>query len=112
MKVGFASVPMVVSSLLIASCTGDVPYGPPGPGGPGGPGGWTGMMRYGFHNSFGGIAVWIMYLIVVVLLIYIVLHVGSSKPHDGTPLDILKKRYARGEIAKEEYDRMRKDLET
>ncbi len=109
MKVGFASVPMVISSLLLAACTGDVPYGPPGPGGPDG---WAGMMRYGFHSSIGGIAVWIMYLIVVVLLIYIVLHVGSSKPHDDTPVDILKKRYARGEIAKEEYDRMRKDLET
>jgi len=106
MKVGLASVPTIVSSLLLVSCTSDAPYGPPGPGG------WAGMMRYGFHNSFGGIVAWIMYLIVVVLLIYIVLHVGSAKPHNDTPLDILKKRYAGGEIAKEDYERMRKDLET
>jgi len=26
-------------------------------------------------------------------------------------LDILKRRYAKGEIAKEEYERMKKDLE-
>jgi putative membrane protein len=107
MKSRFASVPTIVSSLfLVLSCTSDVPYGPPSPGG------WGGMTRYGFHNSFGGIVMWIMYLIVVVLLIYIVLHIGSSKPHNDTPLDILKKRYARGDIAKEEYERMRKDLET
>ncbi len=28
-----------------------------------------------------------------------------------TPLDILKKRYARGEINKEEYDKIKKDLQ-
>ena len=28
-----------------------------------------------------------------------------------TPLEILKARYARGEISREEYDQMRKDLE-
>lgn len=29
-----------------------------------------------------------------------------------TPLDILKKRYALGEIGKDEFDRMKKDLES
>ena len=28
-----------------------------------------------------------------------------------TPLDILKKRYAKGGIAKDEFERMKKDLE-
>jgi len=27
-----------------------------------------------------------------------------------TPLDVLKKRYARGEINKEEFDKIRRDL--
>ena len=30
---------------------------------------------------------------------------------DQTPLEILKARYARGEISREEYDQMRRDLE-
>ncbi|MBU0674465.1 MAG: SHOCT domain-containing protein [Proteobacteria bacterium] len=29
-----------------------------------------------------------------------------------TPLDILKKRYARGEINKDDFERMKKDLES
>lgn len=34
----------------------------------------------------------------------------DDRPHQS-PLDILKSRYARGEIAEEEYNRMKKDLE-
>ena len=32
--------------------------------------------------------------------------------HRETPLDILKKRYAQGEVSKDEFDRMKKDLES
>jgi putative membrane protein len=39
---------------------------------------------------------------------------GKSKKEDmpyQSPLDILKSRYARGEITEEEYNRMKRDLE-
>ncbi len=36
---------------------------------------------------------------------------GGGKRHDETPLDILKKRYAGGEIEREEYERIKKELE-
>lgn len=37
---------------------------------------------------------------------------GDSGENTGseTPLDLLKKRYAKGEIKKEEFDQMKKDL--
>jgi putative membrane protein len=35
---------------------------------------------------------------------------GGGRSSTETPLDILKRRYASGEISKEEFDRMRHDL--
>ena len=37
---------------------------------------------------------------------------GGSGASRGTPLDVLKERYARGEINREQYEQMRRDLES
>jgi putative membrane protein len=33
-----------------------------------------------------------------------------SRPQEPSPLDVLKARYARGELSREEYQEMRRDL--
>lgn len=58
---------------------------------------------------------WILFLIVIGLLIYFIVRAnkatGSVSMQKETPLDILKRRYAKGEIVKEEFEKMKKDLE-
>ena len=56
--------------------------------------------------------IWVGAIIVVVLLIRRLLassHVGDGKGEESA-LEILRKRYARGEINKEEFEEKKKDL--
>jgi putative membrane protein len=75
-------------------------------------GNWDHMIGYGYGGGF----MWLIVLVLVGVVIYFLLQVSKSKGSDGsiieTPLDILKKRYAKGEIDKEEFDRKKKDLES
>lgn len=71
--------------------------------------GWDHMMSWE-----GGIAMWIALLLLVALVIYLAFRgigPGRFQERSGeTPLSILQKRYARGEISKEEYEAKRRDL--
>ena len=106
MKIYFELSLMMITGLL-ASCAGEGYYGSQGPGG------WGPMMHYGF--GYGGMFMWIIFLIVIGLLIYFFVQTQKTKGQTPTQneshLDILKRRYAKGEIVKEEYERMKKDLE-
>ncbi|MFO8055760.1 MAG: SHOCT domain-containing protein [bacterium] len=76
--------------------------------------GWPGhMMDYGY--GYGGVIMWIGVLLLLGLVIYLVWVQKKTEPgkdkEGEDPLIILKQRYARGEITKEESDRVKKDLE-
>lgn len=69
-------------------------------------------------NGFGGMWFgWIFWIVIIGLIIYLIVRLtnqkssGTGKISDETPLDVLKKRYARGEITKEEFDSLKKDLQ-
>jgi putative membrane protein len=51
----------------------------------------------------------IFWVVAIVCIIYLVRYFRMKGYHE-TPLDILKKRYARGTITKEEYERMKEEL--
>ena len=97
-------VPLAASPI---SCVREDHYVPHGYGE------WGSIMHYGF--GYGGMFMWIIFLIVIGLLIYFIVQAnkakGSMSIQKETPLDILKRRYAKGEIVKEEFERMKKDLE-
>jgi putative membrane protein len=98
---------LAVLISLLTSCGGNGYYGGQGPWG------WGPMMHYGYG---GGIFMWILFLIVVVLLVYFIVQAtkrrGQMPTQIESALDILKKRYAKGEITKEEFERMKKDLDS
>jgi putative membrane protein len=68
---------------------------------------------YGWGMGFGWIFMVLFWALVILGIAYIVQaisrRVGQSGP-DETPLDILRKRYAKGEISKEEFEKMRNDI--
>jgi len=56
---------------------------------------------------------WIIMIVLIGVLIYLFIQFPKAKAGSPeTPLEILKKRYSKGEITKEDFDRMKRDLET
>jgi putative membrane protein len=96
------SIFIILSSLSVFACA----QGPNSPMGYGGH-----MMGYGFGGGF----MWIIFLVLAGFAVYFLLQYKKTNGSDSstieTPLDILKKRYANGEIDKEEFDRRKSDLE-
>lgn len=75
--------------------------------------GWGNMMgSWGSFGIFGWLSMilfWALLILGVVALVRYLAKSGSSK-ENKTPLEILKERYARGEINKKEFEEKKKDL--
>lgn len=70
-----------------------------------------------FGMGFGMIISVLFWVLVIVGVVLLVRWLGAgasqqpSAPRPETPLDVLKKRYARGEIGKEEFEEKKRDLQ-
>lgn len=72
---------------------------------------WYGWGRMG--PGFGGMFMWILLFVAIGLIAYFLVRTskeGNIRGPRETPLELLKKRYARGEITKEKFEEMKEDL--
>lgn len=85
-------------------------------------GGWgmgPGMMGGWGTGWFGGIFMIVFWVLVIIALVFLIKWLIQSTKGDkdiahgsSRALDIVKERYARGEIDKEEFQRMKADLKS
>ena len=71
-----------------------------------------GMYGHGWGMGWGW--GWIIALLILIVVIWLIIRVvnqnNQSQINQKKPLDILKERYAKGEIDKEEYEERKRDL--
>ncbi|SJZ31398.1 SHOCT domain-containing protein [Selenihalanaerobacter shriftii] len=80
--------------------------------------GWRGFGRYGFGGfgmGFTNILFWGLIIVAIVLIVKAIKSNGNQKvlqssSNTSSSLEILKERYARGEINKQEFEEKKKDL--
>jgi len=72
-------------------------------------GGWGWGMGFGWIFM---ILFWALVIFGIVALAKWIFSAGDSVSSGKRSLDILKERYARGEITRDQYEQMRRDLES
>ncbi len=75
--------------------------------------GWGMMGGFGFPMMGMGLGMLVFWVFIIaggIWLVQSLSHGGTIAPQDESPLDILKHRYAKGELTKEQFDQMKRDL--
>jgi putative membrane protein len=65
----------------------------------------------GWWMLFGSLWFVLFWAAVIYVVVWAARGTRGGESHPEAPIEILKRRYARGEIDKEEFERMRRDLE-
>ena len=78
--------------------------------------GYGGMMgNYGYGMGYGGMFIGLLFWILIIVVAYLLIKrlIEQNKTHSDegkSALDHAKERYAKGEITKEEFEEMKKNL--
>lgn len=74
---------------------------------------WGGWMQQGY-GIWGSIVMFVFWIAVIVGIVFLVKWIidqsRTNQRRDESPLEILKRRYAEGEITKEEFEEKKGDL--
>jgi len=104
MAVGMFLLVALGLSALTGGMMGGHMFGP----GLDGTGGWM----WGLGMGLGGLVMLLFWGVLIVGIVLAMRHAGGGPAHHGTTaLDVLKRRYAAGEITREQYEQIRRDLE-
>ena len=71
-----------------------------------------GMMGWGAGGFLGPIVMVLFWVLIILGIVYLVRYISGSKTsvQGESALYIVKKRYAKGEITKEEFEKLKEDL--
>ena len=82
--------------------------------------GWPNMMGGFFGGTMGWISMilgFIFFILIIIGVVFLIVWIVKRATHSGIEdktgskaLEVLKERYAKGEITKEQYENMKKDL--
>lgn len=76
-------------------------------------GNWNNMMGWGGFSILGWLSVVVFWILLVLGIAALVRYLSRSQESGNgkTPIDILKERYASGDITKKEFEEKKKDLD-
>ncbi len=71
---------------------------------------WDHMQGWNHMGGWGVFGMILFWGLIIFGVVFLFRYVTQQRSETRAPLDVLKKRYARGEISKEEYEKTKKDL--
>lgn len=73
--------------------------------------GWTGRMSWAWGGMMGVMWIWMLLpIILVALLVVLLANQRRTPPKESDPLAVAERRYAAGQITRDEFTRIRDDI--
>ncbi|MDR9497751.1 MAG: SHOCT domain-containing protein [Hydrogenovibrio sp.] len=68
--------------------------------------------EFGSMHGFGGGGMWFFWLILLVVIVFLIKAFMNQSGDSQTPMEILEKRFAKGEITQEQFEEQKRILQS